>query len=415
MGAILRERRVDAALILTLFALGAGLSLYLSGLLPTALFHRESGVANVWFQADAARVFENMTVRKSDHYRTAVHPLFTLLTNPLSNLLSLFGVPRWTGVRMFLSTAAGLALALTFATARFAGLVRQDAVLVVGLLAVSSSFVFWSGVPETFVFGGASIVVPLMLAAYAIRNQAGQSLYVVAGAISMSVTITNMSAAIAAAIARLRLGAAFRAMSDALLVVLLLWTLQKLAYPSAGFFLGDREELRYTLMRESAPLIHRWGTMALHSFLMPTIEWASNTEATGNWPRLTIEHTGWQLGLTLSTLALLIWLSLLMLGLVALRRVQTLSGFRLALLGSLSFQLVLHAVYGDETFLYSLHWLPMLVLLVGCGMQMIQGWWLRLAIVVLIVLAAWNNFGSYQETVARLHLVAPASEPRGVP
>ena len=42
---------------------------------------------NLWFGADIARVIENMTNPDSDLYRLKVHPLFSLLTLPITRPL----------------------------------------------------------------------------------------------------------------------------------------------------------------------------------------------------------------------------------------------------------------------------------------------------------------------------------------
>jgi hypothetical protein len=61
--------------------------------------------------------------------------------------------------------------------------------------------------------------------------------------------------------------------------------------------------------------------------------------------------------------AIIAWLALLVLGIVGLRDAADVRPLRVALLLTLAGQFGLHVVYGEETFLYSLHFMPLLVLL----------------------------------------------------
>ena len=62
---------------------------------------------------------------------------------------------------------------------------------------------------------------------------------------------------------------------------------------------------------------------------------------------------------------MVIWTVLLALGLTFLVRSGHAPSLRLVLGGTLVGQLALHTVHGEEAFLYSLHWLPLLILLAG--------------------------------------------------
>jgi hypothetical protein len=71
----------------------------------------------------------------------------------------------------------------------------------------------------------------------------------------------------------------------------------------------------------------------------------------------------------------------------------------------LSGQLALHTVYGGETFLYSLHWLPFLVVLAALGTLTRQRILVRILGVGLLVTVAINNVGLFlaAASVVRLH------------
>jgi hypothetical protein len=77
-------------------ALDVGLLALLAGLAGAASWHASGAILpevsawsamSSWFDADVARVFDNLVARSSDHYRTEVHPLFSILTYPLVYVL----------------------------------------------------------------------------------------------------------------------------------------------------------------------------------------------------------------------------------------------------------------------------------------------------------------------------------------
>lgn len=55
---------------------------------------------NIWFQADIARVIDNMTNRGGSHWRTSVHPITSILLYPIGGLLTTLGLSPTTAARM---------------------------------------------------------------------------------------------------------------------------------------------------------------------------------------------------------------------------------------------------------------------------------------------------------------------------
>ena len=63
---------------------------------------------DLWFQSDAPRIFENLTSRRSDHYRSEVHPLFSLIGYGSVYLLRrLLRLDPWTAVRCVRGAGGG--------------------------------------------------------------------------------------------------------------------------------------------------------------------------------------------------------------------------------------------------------------------------------------------------------------------
>lgn len=101
----------------------------------------------------------------------------------------------------------------------------------------------------------------------------------------------------------------------------------------------------------------------------------------------------------LGTAAGLGWMTLLGFGVVALARGPAPGRFRWVLGSVLAGQIVLHLIYGEETFLYALHFLPILLLVVA--MSTLTRWrpLVEVLLVPTILLVLWNNIGRLDETV----------------
>jgi hypothetical protein len=61
---------------------------------------------------------------------------------------------------------------------------------------------------------------------------------------------------------------------------------------------------------------------------------------------------------------------------------------------------ILHLAYGEETFLYGLHFVPLLVLLFAQALRGREDAAVRLGLVVLIVFGLWNNLHRFLTILA---------------
>jgi hypothetical protein len=101
-----------------------------------------------------------------------------------------------------------------------------------------------------------------------------------------------------------------------------------------------------------------------------------------------------------------LWCGLVVAGLVAALRARLAGGC-----GLLAFvivcQLGLYAVYGTESFLYTLSVVPLMVALVSAALQTRYVWWVRIGLVTLVILAGINNASRLVE--ARRCLTPPVA------
>lgn len=354
---------------------------------------------DVWFEGDLRRVFANMVDRNSDHYRSKVHPLFSLVAYGMVWVpRRLLSMDPLLSVRI---AGAAVAFAWGFLLYRLLHTITRDAIaafLLTCTALASASFLFWGTVPETYLFGSASILFALLVTLKATEWR-------ITGAIAatLAFTVTNVMAGLASAIVSLPWRRALQAAANALCIVVILWGVQKYAIPSTQFFIGDKEEKDYMFRLDADRVSSVARSFFVTSMVMPT----PTRETRYYQPEAVLftQHapvSGWA--------AIVAWLALLLLGLVGLRDASDVRPLRVALLLTLAGQLALHVVYGEETFLYSLHFMPLLVLVAAFAFRT------RFRAVAfglagaLLLTAALNNVQQF--TDARMYAARPAGGQR---
>lgn len=350
----------DIAIVLALAIVG-GLASYVGAQLINSVILDEPTI-NVWFEADLPRVFANLTSRESNHYRTNVHPLFSLIAFPPVYILKTLGLDAIASVRIVIATVASLWISTLFTLLRLMSCRRFDATLFTILGGTSAAAMFWFVVPETYSFGSLTILLALAFVVLTQNYQFSSLWYGVVSAITLSMTVTNWMVGLLATIVNHRWKQSLQISANALCLVTVLWGIQKFIFPSALFFIGDREEKKYILKPESGGPLQVVKSFISHTMVMPAIELFDNTKRP-DWPRMLTQASHPGSGSFWGAVAVGLWIALIGLGLWALFSVKQHSKLRIVLGLTLLGQLLLHAVYGDETFLYSLHFAPLLVVL----------------------------------------------------
>jgi len=392
------SRSIDVPFLLVLFLIGFAGSYIGAGKINP----HGARAANVWFQADIERVYGNMTKRWSDHYRTKVHPLFSLAAHPAVHVLHKAGLQKYEAVRLFVGTTAGMWLATIFLLLRLLRLRYLDAMLFSTLAAVSASAFFWSTVPETYLIGSVTMLLVMGFVAVSSERTFSAIWYVAFSAISLSMTVTNWMTGILATIVNNSWKQSIRITLDAFLLVTVLWAVQHAIYPSSEFFLLSPEEHLYILPDTGGGFIEKTVAFFLHSMIMPEIQALENPWA-ADWPFLTIQLASIGSSGFLGLAMTVIWAGLLGFGAWAAFRFPEQEKFKVVLGLTLLGQLGLHLLYGDETFLYSLHWLPFLVLLAAMGAVSPHRRYVLAAVAVLIVGAGFNNFQQFTKATVELN------------
>jgi hypothetical protein len=382
-------------LLFLVFLVAIGISFSISGTLAAANIQRTQ---DLWFDADTQRVFDNLTYRFSDHYRTSVHPLTSLLLSTPTIILESLGCSAEFAARLTIAVGAGL-LAVTFfylctwVTGR-----AFDALLYTSLLMSSASFLCFATVFELYAWGAFSILAALASATIVHRYQ-GVAL-IIGSAVSLSFTVTNWMAGLAVAYfsVPIRRAALYSALAFA--AVAALSAVQSNLYPTSGKFLFLGEEQRYTKVDFREKLQSAPKAFFLDPIILPGV--VSKISPAGK-TILTAERPEGVANPMLDAAAL-IWICLASAGALAawnaegrLRQMATLVTVLIA------GQLILHLFYGDDGFfLYSLHFTPLLILLASFSSATKWRMPCLAGAVVLVGLAAWNNLAGIKVAIQLL-------------
>lgn len=397
---IKRSLAWDGLLAVLLAALALLLLAALSRQLPPQLFTREG--LDAWFQSDLPRVLANMVDSQSNHFRTKVHPIASILIHPtVTGLRVLWPGSDLQAAMRFMGLVAALWVVSFYALCRLLGAGRFVAFSFSLLAIASAGFQFWFSVPETFGIGSLTLLWVLLVAALAVHRPVGDRLLVAASIASLSITVTNWVAGLALAVVQRPWRRALGISAIAFVIVAILTVPQRFFYSFAKFFfLGSREEADYMNLEQSGTVLHKLAGMFWHPISLPEVLLAKASEAPKlNW--LTVQLSAPGSGSWAGMLALGLWTLLLAAGTHGLLRSPQWHVFGKVLGLTLAAQVVLHLVYGEETFLYAAHFLPLLMALAVFAARSLPGPVAGCIALLTAGLAAFNNAATY-EAAARL-------------
>ena len=322
---------------------------------------------DVWFESDQPRIVADMSDRRSDHYRSEVHPLFSLLTTPVVYVLgTTLHISPVQAIRLVVAATAATWAITLFGLLRLLGLHRLIAVWFAVMGITTAAAVCWFAVPETFALGAIGIMLALIVTALSSSRTVSAAVYTAVSAFTLSVTVTNWMAGIVMAAVALPPRQAIRTSVKALGIVTAAWAVQKVFFRSVRFFVRSTHELKYVEPLSAYRLWQVIRAFFVHSVLAPQFVIVDAGPYRSIPLKLVTQFSPipsdpWALA------GVFAWLGLLAIGAVAMVRMREHGRTRLSLAVILGGQLALHLVYGNETFLYSLHWVPLLVVVAALG------------------------------------------------
>ena len=344
------------ALILIALGLLTGALVWLAAARFDPRFLREPDGNDVWFEADLPTVADRVLHRWSDQSRNARHPLFPLLATVPAYVLRSLGLSETTALRAVIAASAAAWSAALYALLRGLTGRRLDALVFTALGHTTAAAVFWLPVPETYALGSASVMTALALCAWDPGGRFGARYYVAAAAFSLSVTTSNWLTGLSAIASRHPWRQGVQIAANSLTAVVVLWGVQRLAFPSASFFIGEGAQTRFVLPHGLAGIPEALRAQVFHAVVMPAIA----TVPEPKWGLiLSVQHAAVASGGAAAILAAAGWM--LLLGAGAWTLVTSRDPMRLPLLLAIAAHLAVYCVYGEETFLYALHIAPLLV------------------------------------------------------
>lgn len=368
-----------------------------------------------WFDGDIFRVIKIETdMFHRAHYRDNVHPFYSLITYPfVYGIGKLLNVDSYSAVSVSHAFWAGLLATLIYFIALREVRNRAIAALLTVFSCTSASFIFWTTVPESFVLGALTISAVILF--HGSEKLQSSKAWIGITLIAFSITITNVSVAILSMLLRLTYVRVFRILSISLAIAVGITVIQHAIFPEAGlFFLGLQKEAGYVgLTHKSAPelafiLANRGITFLTSGFVLPGIS-ALPTTNSGVLNILTVRSILQVMPGPFGMTALVSWWILLGCGIY-----KTILNWheegvcKLAVL-FLTTQFVLHLAYGENTFLYLLHSLPAVLVLISHALTGKRRRFLVCVVVVGLVTGLISNSGMFFS--ARDSLTTPLDNP----
>lgn len=406
--------RIDWIVAALVASFVAGACLLLARSMPSFLFQS----MDFWFEADTLREISNMTRVHDDHYRTSVHPLFSLLTFiPVYLLKHGLATTPLRAVVLVSGVIGGLWAGTSYLLFRLLGCRRPDASVFTLLGLCSASALFWFPVPNSYSWGSLSIMLALVLLLCAEQRPFGATAYVIASALTLSFIVTNWMAGLLVTLVRWPWKQAVQLSVNALCVVVLLWGVQKFIFPTAEFFIGHREETEFINHPQSGGVANVLSSIIFHTMVAPDVRFMKDdaytqakTDSFRLSERLTFQFSRPGSSGPLGLLAVGLWSALLLNGLWRLITLKQHLRFRLVLAGLLGFETLLHLLYGEETFVYSLNFLPLLLAVTALG-AISPGRRVVVSLAALLALCAGlNNWQQFQEATRSATQFTPQRE-----
>ena len=356
---------------------------------------------DVWFDGDCPRVVQQAVNRLSDpRDRTIMHPLYSLMAFPLTGLLSAALVIKpLTALRLAISLAAGLWTGLLFLLFRLIGCRRFDAVLFTVLGAVSASAMFWFSVPESWVFSSVTVLVPLLLLVVAERRTIPVRWYILMSAATLSMTLSNWMLGLFIAFEKFNWRRALWISLSAFGAVAMLCGVSALVFPTYKIAFPEYAH-EYIFQQESGGPLHVLISFFLHTLVMPMFQIVSGWDHPGVL-RMTTQVMPAGSATLWGGVAVALWVALLGFGFLSAWAIKRHPALLRMMVAWLLWQISLHLIYGgQETFLYSLHWLPCLLAFAAYGSLTRLRRPVLVVTAALILCAGINNRWQFNNAVA---------------
>jgi hypothetical protein len=404
-----RRRRVLVEALIVAVLCGSALAAcrFATAQINPRLIHTHD-LWNVWFDADPSIYYDAMTNRVGVHSGASVHPLMPFLMYPPVFALSrTLRIAKPEAVQMVMSLTAAAWVGVVYALGRVLRCRPMDAALLALLAGSSAGAAFTFVIPELHPIGGVTIVLCLIVAALNRTRVFTTAAHVGVNALSAAATVTNWPLGVLISLQARGVIGAIGVTAAAALLLFVLSLAQRAVFPTATLLLsnatgyaGDARyasesgALSYARVRAAARVV-LW-----HAVVMPEIgaRGPSPIRPVGSaaWPyrALSVQESSVVPAASIAGgIAVVLWTTLLAAGVVAWLRHHR--GW-VVLPAGLAAQCGLYLVFGEETFLYALNWMPFFLALVALALATSLGRYLRIGLVALILSNALNTVQQFR-------------------
>jgi hypothetical protein len=326
----------------------------------------------VWFESDLIRVSQSMISRFANNHDTDVHPIYAIFMYLPTKLMRILGASERMSTTLYLTIIAGLWGACLYSVFRGLGQLRKDALLMCLFAGSTSSAIFWCPVTEI----------------YSTSALTGTSA-------TLSMTITNWMLGLTLTGTANPLRKFARISFDAFLIITLIFAFQKIILPSAEFFVPSISgEMDYVFNDRAGSFLDKWRSFFIYSIAIPEVPFFPNPKFP-EWMDSSIQLQPITALRAIGALGAALWVVMLTVGTFSAWRNPNHRSYVLALCLFMAFQILLHSVYGDETFIYSMNYVPTMIVLASFWLL---GPWRqlgRIVVIVAILANLQNNLPEY--------------------
>ncbi|MEX1071153.1 MAG: hypothetical protein WEC37_00865 [Anaerolineales bacterium] len=374
--------------------------------LANALNPRDFNTNNVYFAADTNSW--KVRIATDDGYlmgMRGIHPLAMLIIRPAVYAVAfLFNADVFHAAIMLLALTGAASIALAWAFIRNSVGDENYAFLFGAIFGLSTAHLLFNSLMETYIFSASFLV----LFFYLLQKQAHFVWLILIGVGTFGITISNLvQNSIGLLLVDLKIRRALLLVGAVLVAAFALTFVNRALHPNSDFFFagGPQGELQHYIdVTFETGILPRARLAAANMFMFsvvapqPFLDDAPRDDDS-RFPRFNF-MLGPRLSQFVGTgrIAIVVWLAIFagaLVSFVQLLRREGLSvpnRFALAFLACLAFNLVFHAVYAFDPFLYSADWTYALVLFTAIVLRALAAnTWLQIALLALIALLTLNN------------------------
>ncbi|MEM8668645.1 MAG: hypothetical protein AAGG48_14085 [Planctomycetota bacterium] len=410
-------RATEFALALIVGAFGFALTYWQTRSIPEIL--TEERFFDTYFGADFPRAFQDLTTRWTKYGGSTKHPMFCLLSLPSFALQKALSFSAWQAVRALLAVNSFVLTGLLFVLCKQVSGRNLDALLLSLLFLSTGAAVFWLPVPETYAFGATTVVLPLTLL-LSRRLSESYFAHVASYIVAISVTLTNVVSAIVVAWLQFGTKKTISISIHAAGVLYVVMSIQTLVIPSSGFIAANEILNQTERYKNRQSLLTNVRHFFLTSVSPGQIELGivDPTERRPQaWPCVDIDQSRSSETLKAVTAQSRmvqlgqygVWLVLLIGSFVIFLSSEEKSRLVTACYLLLVAHLLITLKYGNEPFIYPLHWSPLFVICLGSSMRSRFRVVSLVLVFVLICGNFWTNLPMYLETMELLETMVSES------